>query len=239
MKKKIITSILLLAIIIGVTACDKKKKEEVNPTPTPVVVNEDAKKFKEDYESLNGKKNSRGLEHRTVKIDENNPFVYASAEEIVKKIKNKETFYVYFGDTLCPWCRSAIEMAIKVANEQNIKTIYYVPIWDKDGNEILRDKYKLNDEGKLEQVVKGTDAYYELIDLFKDVLDDYNVTDSDGNKVATGEKRIFAPNYIYVEKGNAMVKVDGTSENQKDSREELTKELLDDERIIFESLFIR
>lgn len=242
MKRKIITSILLLTLIVSVTACDSNKKENDNSnvTPTPnIVANTDALKFKEDYESLNGKTNKSGKEHRTVTIDENNPFVYTSADQIVKKIENKETFYVYFGDTLCPWCRSAIEMAIKVASKYNIKTIYYVPIWDKDGNEVLRDKYIVNDEGKLERTIEGTDAYYELLDLFENVLDDYNVSDSDGNSISTKEKRIYAPNYIYVENGKAVIKVDGTSENQKDAREELTKELLEDEEEIFESIFKR
>ena len=238
MKRKIITSLLLLTLIFSVTACNSKKKDETDITPTPIVKT-DALKFKEDYESLNGKTNKSGKEHRTITIDSDNPFVYTTAEEIVKKVKNKETFYVYFGDTLCPWCRSAIEMALKVAKENNIKTIYYVPIWDKDGNEILRDKYVLDDDGNLERTIEGTDAYYEILDLFEDVLDDYNLTDSDGNKVSTDEKRIYAPNYIYVENGKAVIKVDGTSENQKDAREELTKELLEDEEEIFESLFIR
>lgn len=238
MKRKIITSILLLTLIVSLTACEKKKKEETNITPTPVVKT-DAIKFKEDYESLNGKKNSSGKVHRTVNIDENNPFVYATAEEIVEKIKNKETFYVYFGDTLCPWCRSAIEIAIKVAKENKIKTIYYVPIWDKDGNEILRDKYVLDDEGNLKKSIDGTDAYYKILNSFGNVLDDYNLSDSDGSKISTNEKRIYAPNYIYVENGKAVIKVEGTSDKQKDSREELTKELLDDEEKIFKSLFIR
>ena len=240
MKKRILTITMLLILVMGTVACNKNNKNNNTTTTTSaVVINTDAKKFKEDYESLNGKTNSRGLEHRTVTIDSENPFIYATADEIVKKIEKKETFYVYFGDTLCPWCRSAIEMAIKVAKENNIKTIYYVPIWDKEGNEILRDKYKVNEDGNLEQVVKGTDAYYKLLTLFDDVLDDYNVSDSEGNKVSTNEKRIYAPNYFYVENGQIVIKVEGTSANQKDSREELTDELLNDERVIFESLFKR
>lgn len=238
MKKRILTIIMLLTLVIGSVACTKKEKEEKNITPTPVSKT-DAIKFKEDYESLNGKTNKNGKEHRTVSINENNPFVYTTAEEIVKKVKNNETFYVYFGDTLCPWCRSVIEMAIKVANQNKIDKIYYVSIWDKDGNEILRDKYKLDDENNLVEIVKGTDSYYELLNLFGDVLDDYNLTDSDGNSISTKEKRIYAPNFIYVEKGKAVIKVEGISDKQKDSREELTEELLTDEEKLFKSIFAR
>ena len=37
------------------------------------------------------------------------------------------------------------EKSIEVAKEKNIEKIYYIDIWDDDGNEILRDKYILHD----------------------------------------------------------------------------------------------
>lgn len=200
-------------------------------------VSEDAKKFKNDYESVNGKENSSGKVHRTVSILEDNPYTYATAEDIVKKIENKETFYVYFGDKLCPWCRSVIEKSIKVAKENNIKTIYYVPIWDDEGNEILRDRLKVNDEGKIETVKEGTEAYKKLLELLDNVLSDYSLNDKDGKKVETKEKRIYAPNFIYVESGEAKKLIEGISEKQKDAREELSEEILQDEEEIFKSFF--
>ena len=198
---------------------------------------EDAKKFKSEYESINGKENASGKVHRTVNIDENNPYVYATAEEIVKKMENKETFYVYFGDKLCPWCRSVIEKSIQVAKDNNIKTIYYVPIWDDEGNEILRDRLKVNDEGKVEVVKEGTEAYKKLLEYFDNVLADYSLTDKNNKKVDTKEKRIYAPNFIYVESGEAKKLIEGISEKQSDSREELTEEILKDEEEAFKSFF--
>lgn len=239
MKNKILTFVLLLSLVFGLTACGENKKEEKNENNEQNKVEKtDAQRFKEDYESLNGTANKRGQAHRIVYIDEDNPFVYAKAEDIVKKINNKETFYVYFGDTLCPWCRSAIEMAIKVAKENKIDKIYYVPIWDENGNEILRDKYTINDDGKLEQSIKGTSSYNELLKLLDSVLDEYKITSGD-DEIDTKEKRIYAPNYIYIEKGKAILKVEGTSDKQKDAREVLTEEMLDDEKEIFESIFAR
>ncbi len=41
-------------------------------------------KFKNDYESLNGKTNANGKEYRTITIDKDNPFVYTN----LKKINN-------------------------------------------------------------------------------------------------------------------------------------------------------
>ena len=216
MKKKILLLMLGLLLLVG---CSNKNT------------------FKEDYEALNGKENSSGKIHRTITIDKNNPFEQVSDSEIVKMIEEKETFYVYFGDELCPWCRSVIEKFIEVAKKNNIKKVYYVKIWDKDGNEVVRDKYKLDDNNKAVVDIEGSEAYKKLLTYFDNVLTDYNLTDSDGNSVPTNEKRIYAPNFIYVENGVAIKLDEGISNNQKDSREELTKELLEDEEELFNEFF--
>ena len=218
MKKKIL--LLFLTFVLLLTGCKN-----------------DALKFKEDYESMNGKENASGKIHRTVNIDEKNPYVYATAKDIVNKIENKETFYVYFGSTLCPWCRSVIEKSIEISKNKGISKIYYVDIWDNEGNEILRDKYTLNEDGSLELVIKGTDEYRKLLAYFDSVLSNYSLKDSSGKNVPTNEKRIYAPNFIYVEKGEAKNLVEGISDKQKDSRETLTEEMLKDEENIFNSFF--
>ena len=56
--------------------------------------------------------------------------------------------------------------------------------------------------------------------------------------ISTGEKRIYAPNFMYIEKGEIKRLVTGKSELQKDSREELTKEMLEDEDKIFNEFFV-
>ena len=196
-----------------------------------------SKQFKSEYEALNGKTNASGKEHRTISIPKDNPFEKVSSSEIIKKIENKETFYVYFGDELCPWCRSVIEKAIEVAKENKIKKIYYVKIWDKDGKEVLRSKYTLLDNKQIEPTIKGTDDYYKLLGYFDSLLSDYTLTDSEGNKVETGEKRIFAPNFIYVENGEAKRMTEGISSKQTDSRGELTEEILKDEKNLFKEFF--
>ncbi len=220
MKKRILLGIILLFSIFTLTAC-----------------NNDASKFKKDYESMNGKVNASGKEHRTVTISKKNPFIYSTDEEIVSMIENKETFYVYFGSTLCPWCRSVIEKAIEIANEKGVSKIYYVDIWDSEGNEIMRDKYTLDNDSSLELVNAGSEAYKKLLAYFNSVLSDYNLTASDGSKVSTNEKRIYAPNFVYVENGEAKSLVEGISDKQNDSREELTNEMLEDEKAIFRDFF--
>ena len=195
------------------------------------------KAFKKDYESVNGKENAHGKINRVISIPDDNPFNTTDASDIVNKIENKETFYVYFGSKLCPWCRSTIEKAIEIAKKKGISKIYYVDIWDDVGNEIVRDKYKLDDNNKPILEKKGIDAYSKLLTYFDSLLSDYTLTDADGNKINVGEKRIYAPNYIYVEKGVAKKLVTGISDKQADSREELTKEILADEEKTFDEFF--
>lgn len=221
--KKIIITMMVFVSIFTLTACNKE-------------TNEKALAFKEEYESLNGKTNASGKEHRTLNIPEDNPYEKVSQKEIIEKLENKETFYLYVGDSLCPWCRSVLEKSIEVANSKKIDKIYYIDIWDDEGNEILRDKYELVD-GVPSKVSDGTEEYTKLLEAFDSVLSDYNLTDEEGNKIAVGEKRIFAPNFFYIKDGQVVKMVEGISEKQTDSREELTEEILKDEQEIFEGFF--
>ena len=222
--KKIISLILILVVVITLTACDKKKS------------NKDALAFKEEYELLNGEKNKKGTEYRKLDIDEDNPYVKTTAEKIVEMINNKETFYLYVGDSMCPWCRSVLEKSIEVARDNDIEKIYYIEIWDDEGTEILRDKYELKDE-KINKVSDGTKAYKELLKKFDKVLSDYTLTNEDDEKIEVGEKRIFAPNYFYIENGKVKKMIEGISEKQADPYEELTDDILEDEEEQFEDFF--
>ena len=218
MKKKIL--LILLGILL-LTACVKDNKK--------------ALEFKEEYESLNGVVNKNGKEYRTITIDEDNPYIKTTPEEIVKMINNKETFFLYVGDSLCPWCRSVLEKSIEVAKKYNVKKIYYIEIWDDEGNEILRDKYEL--KPILTKTIEGTDSYKFLLEKFDSVLSEYTLTGTEGHKITTEEKRIYAPNYFYIKNGEVVKMVEGISEKQTDSREELTDEILKDEEEQFISLF--
>jgi thiol-disulfide isomerase/thioredoxin len=221
--KKICFLLISILSIFSFTGCTKN--------------NEDALTFKEEYESLNGEINSNGLAHREVDIDENNPFVYITPSEIIEKIENNETFYLYFGSAYCPWCRSVVEMAIKKAKEYGIDTIYYFNIWNGDHNEIFRDTYKLDDNNELQKITDGTDEYYKILEYFDNILNDYTLTDSDGNTVYVNEKRIFAPNYIYVKNGKAVKITSGIGDSLENPRGELTEEVLEDEAKQFDEFF--
>ena len=226
MKKKILLLLLILGVTFTLTGCLGEKKE-----------NKTGQAFKEDYEEINGKENKSGKVHRTIELSEYNKFVETTPDEIVKMINDKETFYVYFGSRLCPWCRSVIEKADEISRLNDISKIYYIDIWDDEGNEIFRDKYELNDNNELEKTIEGTEEYKILLEKFSDYLRDYSVTDSNNNGIPTGEKRIYAPNFVFVEKGEIKKLITGKSDLQKDSREELSSDMLKDEEKAFEEFF--
>ena len=214
--KKILMCILTLLLICG---CSTKTESD---------------KFKKNYESLNGKSSSYG-EYRELNIEQN-PFVFSNSDEIIKMIENKESFYVYFGDKACPWCRSVIEKAISISKKYSISKIYYINIWDDDYNEILRDKYELKD-GKAVKVNDGNKNYSKLLEYFNDFLDDYTLTDEEDNVINVGEKRIFAPTFIYVENGKAVRETTGISKKLTSPFDELTEEILNDEEKLFNDFF--
>lgn len=220
MKKRVL--LLLIIIPLLLTACTSK----------------DAGIFKKDYESLNGTTNSNGKEHREVSIPKNNPFVISNAKDIVNKIEKEETFYVYFGSKICPWCRSVIEKAIEVANNNGIEKVYYVDGWDDEGKEILRDKYTLDDNGNPVKDIEGTEEYYKLLTYLDEVLPAYTIKDKDGNEIDLEEKRLFLPTFIYIAKGKPIRMTTGISSLQTESRGELTYDILKDEEKMFDDFFI-
>ena len=232
MKKKIISLLILTASILTLTACGKQENSKK-------VVKEDKKAiaFKESYESLNDQIGKSGKKNRTVNIPKDNMYEQITAKEALEKIEKGETFYIYFGDKLCPWCRSVIEKSIEVAKKNNIDKIYYVAIWDNEGNEVLRDKYEITKKDKIKKISDGTEEYSKLLKKLDNVLSDYTLTNSKNKKVKVGEKRIYAPNFIYIKDGKAVKFTEGISEKQEDPFEELSEEILKDEEKLFNDFF--
>lgn len=211
--------IILLITLVLLTSCAKKETDTI--------------KFKEEYENKNSEEIIAGENYRKLNISNNNPFVYSSGDEIVNKIENKETFYVYIGSSKCPWCRSVIEKFIEIASLNNINKVYYVDIWGDDHDEILRDKYTLDENNKPQKTVDGTDSYYKLLNYFDEFLTDYTLTTSKGKTVKVGEKRIFAPTFVFIEEGITKKLVTGISDKQTTYNAQLTNEILDEEEKIF------
>lgn len=221
----------LLCIFLALIVLGGCKEVEVTETKS------EAYMFKEEYESLNGLQDIKYPDntYRVVNIDEDNPYVLTTADELVKMIEDKETFYVYFGDPMCPWCRSNIEAAIAQAKQEGISKIYYIHMWDENRNEIVRDKYESID-GEVVKTFKGQDAYFKLLDSLDLYLDNYLVQNGD-EQYDTGEKRIVMPSYVHFLMGEVDKYSEGTSGNQNDSHQELSEEILKDQEMEFDSFF--
>lgn len=213
--KKIILGALLLLVF---TVCTK-------------VHNENAIRFKSDYEALNGvETKTQGKYYRSITIDEDNPFVYTNLDDINKRIENKESFIVYFGANWCPWCRSVLPTFISACKEEKIKTVYYIDVRpDNDTEKEIRDVYSLDKKNKPYISHEGTEAYHKFLEYANDVLSDYN---NHGVKVE-GVKRVGAPNYILVKDGKVIKKINGISSKQTDGYMELTEEMNKEMKDIF------
>ena len=107
---------------------------------------------------------------------------------------------------------------IEASHDVGLDKIYYVNVKE------IRDTLELVD-GEVSVKESGTDSYYELLEKIGTVLEDYTLTDTDGNKIQTNENRIFAPNIVSIVDGKAVSMTDGISELETDPYMELTKKM--------------
>lgn len=182
--KKVYLFIILVIMVFSLSGCFKEREN-------------DALKFKEEYEKFNGEKSSSGKVYPEVLVDENNIIEYISmnrAEEIV----DDGTGVIYFGYASCPWCRNAISVLLKAAENTDIDKIYYVDMED------ARDIKKIGDNGEIITTKEASDGYYDLVDELDDILLDYTIKDKNGNEVNTGDKRIYVPLVVFVVDGEIV-----------------------------------
>ncbi|MGM9834572.1 MAG: hypothetical protein ACI31M_02175 [Bacilli bacterium] len=237
MKKE---NIKLVIVVLGIIAlvgigfaiynCSfKEDKPEENNSITA-----DEKKFKEEYESLNGEKNKNDVPYKVMDIAEDNNVVYITDEEAVDIIK-EETAVIYMGFKGCPWCRNAIPVLFDAVENVGIDKVYYLDLTD------VRSQITLDANDKV-QITKGTDAYYELMELLDNYIEDYSLTTSKGKTVKTGEKRIYAPTVITVKDGVVVGFNEGTVEGHDKVDgvlPDLTKEQTDKLYLIFEAMLTK
>ena len=174
------------------------------------VTNKDAIEFKKEYEKLNNRVNTfNNKVYPEVNISKENVIKYSSYDEILEIVKGG-TGVIYLGYPECPWCRNLVPTMLLAANEVEIDTIYYLNIKED------RDVLMLNDNKQIVTQKEGTKQYYELVEALSSILDDYVLTNSDGEEVNTGKKRIYVPIVIFVKEGKIIGKHLDTVESQKD-----------------------
>ncbi len=175
--------ILLVYVIIG---NNKQNKAETSKKELT-----DALKFKEEYEGLNGKKNSADKEYPEISISENNIIKYSSYEEIFDVIDNKKSAVIYLGFETCPWCRNAIPKLLQAASVTTLDSILYLNIKD-DRNEL-----ELND-GKIVTKKEGNPNYIKLVEKLSAKLSTYKGLNDESIK------RIYAPSVVFIKNGEIL-----------------------------------
>ena len=188
--------IILLMMMIMICGCSEQPANR-----------DDAIRFKNEYEALNGQSTASGNMYREIEINEDNPFVYSSAEEIAVMMQKGESFIVYFGANWCPWCRSILPSFIEVCHEKKMDTVYYVDVRpDNDPEKEIRDVYSVDESGRIYLSHEGSEGYHRFIKLAANVLAEYSREDVktlDGTEFA-GAKRVGAPNFVIVKDGKAV-----------------------------------
>lgn len=197
MKKKLV---LILLLVFMLTGCFDKEEKKIS----------DNIKFKEEYEKLNGEVSKSGKKYPKVTIPEDNKVVYASYDEIVDVIKNKDGV-IYFGFPECPWCRNMVPILIDAINELGIDKIYYFNALD------IRDEKKLDDDGNIVVTKEGTKEYKELVELLHGYISVYDGLNDDSIE------RLYFPTVVFVKKGEIIGSHVGTLDSQKDPYKKLSK----------------
>ncbi len=198
MKRKLLLIALLSILLIPLVGC--KKEEDLRS---------DAIKFKEEYESLNKQEKEEGGLYRTITIDEENPIIYTTYEELANKISDNENFLVYFGTSSNEYCRTVVPYLIKQAKTQGIDKIYYV---DTSINE--------------DSDVEGTKAISIDDQYYQDILKKLNQSSLNDSTLA-----------VFVN-GSLAGKTTGVSNRQNSGTDDLTHEMKEEMLAKFKEIYI-
>jgi len=189
-KRHLIAMLSALSLTLSLCGCTAAQIEERT----------DAQRFKDEYELVNDEY-SEGSQKKlpTVSIPEDNPIVYKEFTEVCDMIDNGETFALYCGFATCPWCRACIETYLKCAENNGIDKIYYTDLYRH------RDIYEYNENDEIECTLEASEGYFDLMERLDNVLDDYVISAEGKEDYEVGEKRIYAPNFIAVVDGKAVL----------------------------------
>lgn len=212
-QKFFLAVVAILIILLSVIAFFAIRKKASEPH-----VQTDALKFKEEYEKLNNVVNeSNGKKYLNVELDDLNPFVYKTEDEVIKILKGGSGI-IYFGYSSCPWCRNIVPILNKAALSTGIEQITYLDIYD------MRSTLQLDDNDRVIVKREGSENYKRILELMNSVLEDFYLTNSDGEQIKTNEKRLYAPTVVTVKEGKIVDIHVSSVDTQTDPYSEMTKE---------------
>lgn len=226
--KTLLAAIIIVVLFLGAYLGVQYKKNGGFGNDTKYVATADEKKFKKEYESLNGTTRTNGQKNKEINILEDNNIKYITLEEAAT-ILDSGSGVIYFGFSACPWCRNSVPVLLNAMESSDLEEIYYVNVRpeNKPENDI-RDTFTLNTKNKAKKTKDATDAYYDVLLALANELNDYVLVTDSGKKVNTGEKRLYAPTVVAVKDGVLVGFHEGTTKNhEKDENgglRDLTKE---------------
>lgn len=180
---------IVIIVVIGVIGYLIYKNNSEDKTE--YTITNDSLKFKEEYESLNGKDTGYNQTYQILDIKSYNPMLYSNYNEIFE-ILEKGTGIIYFGFPECPWCRNLVPVLVSSALESKVDKIYYLNIKED------RNTLTLTKKGKIKTEKQGNENYLKLVDILKNYLPVY-----DGLKDET-IKRIYLPTVVFVKDGKVI-----------------------------------
>lgn len=205
MKPFVCLIIIIIILVIGYVIFSKsdKGKEIINNIKNGnVVITEDEKKFKSEFEGLN---NDSVV---SVKIKEDNNVIYSNIDEVLS-ILDSGSGIIFFGNSGDTNTRLVVSNLTDNIGDNNI---YYLDIISN--GEDIRDLYELNDN-KAKLVRNGQRGYSDLLDYLDEYLDEYQITKMNGKKLDVGEKRLEIPMVVKVKNGKVVSAVSGVGTLEK------------------------
>ena len=211
-KKLIIGLILLLILITGLVT-----------TYILIQNSKDSYKFKKEYESYNNKSweyEGKKGKYLNIEINKDNPIIYLNDENIVKELKEGDKI-IYFGFPDCNWCRVAVPVLLKSAEENGVEKIYYY-----DFGEVREafEKDKNNEKAKI---------YQQIIEVL-----DSNITSTFESGTKKGEKRLSAPTVVLMKDGKVSSFHYRTVESHQNYNKNLTTDEYNELYKIYEGMMI-
>ena len=211
-KKLIIGLILILIIIIGAIT-----------TYILIQNSKDSYKFKKEYESYNNKSweyEGKKGKYLNIEINKDNPIIYLNDENIVKELKEGDKI-IYFGFPDCNWCRAALPVLLKSAEENGVEKIYYYDFGE------VREAFEKNENNEKAKI------YQQIIEFL-----DSNITSTFESGTKKGEKRLSAPTVVLMKDGKVSSFHYRTVESHQNYNKNLTTEEYNELYKIYEDMMI-
>ncbi len=227
---KTLVAALFIALLFfaGYVAVKVKNGDDI--TNSKYVATAMEKKFKEEYEKLNGTTYSDGTKITEVEIIADNNIEYISMSDAVNLL-DSGTGIIYFGFSGCSYCRNAVPVLLEAMTSSELDTIFYVDLRPENKAENdLRDTYTLNSKNKAKKTKDAEESYYEVLTGLANYLEDYILVTENDKEVNTGEKRLYAPTVVAVVGGEIVGFHQGTVEGHQADDNGVLKDLTKDEQ---------